>query len=174
MSTNISFDKEKNILTIGNQSVVLHCHHYNMFLQQSISDLIGEENARSLQISSAQRIITKLYENIKPDVSDPKEILDLGSVIFKKLGYGIIDFSEVSSSGGQVVLPMSHYAFNWFEKFGPARSGVCLFAMGFTLATINHAFGTRFGLSDIWEKECRGMNPEEHEYCVIEVGKNGN
>ena len=174
MSVPISFDKEKNILTIGGQPVVLHCHHYNMFLQQSIADLIGEENARNLQISSAQKVISKVYDNLKPSFSDPKEILELGAEIFKKLGYGIIDFSKVGKSGGQIMLPMSHYAFNWFEKFGPAKSGVCLFAMGFILATINRAFGTDFSVTDIREVECRAMNPEEHEHCVIEVGKNDN
>ncbi len=174
MSASISFDKERNILKIGNQPVVLHCHHYNMFLQQSISDLIGDEKARTLQISAAHRVISRLYESIRVNYSDPEQILTLGSETFKKLGYGIIDFSKVSASGGKILLPMSHYAFNWFEKFGPAKKGVCLFAMGFALATMNKAFGTSFDSTDIRETQCRAMNPEEYEYCIIEVGKNGN
>ena len=165
----IVFDKERNVLTVANQPVVLHCNHYNMFLQQSIEDLLGEERARVLQISAAMRTIARVFDNIDLQGMKGEDILALGSDLFRKLGYGLIDFSEVSPTGGRVFLPFSHYAFNWFAKFGPAKNGVCLFAMGFALATINRAFGTSFDVSSIKEVECRGMDPEKHEQCILEV-----
>ncbi len=158
----VEFDIEKNIAIIGKQMVVFHCNHYNLTLQRTIIDAIGEKGI-TIQINAAMRSTQQMLSNIDGDIKQ------FAIDNFSKLGFGVLDCSSLNEDGGIVKVPFSHYAIAWFEKFGPCKEAVCHFNAGYILGIINSLYGKNLNHTNIKETACRAMDPERIESCEFEV-----
>jgi hypothetical protein len=130
------FDAAKNLIHVGGERLVFHCHHYNLTLQRTVEDALGADAALVQQAAateSAERMLRGLFEGHGGDL---RSGIDRAAEIFGALGFGKADVSQLGAEGGTVGLATSHYAVGYEAKFGKARSPVCFFAVGYWVAAL--------------------------------------
>jgi V4R domain len=138
MRHSVDFDPKTNLATLGGRALVFHCHHYNSILQQTIEQGLGEEANHLLSIAAQEAVRLQL-----PALSrsgDRARVLETAASVFSELGFGRLDFSALSESGGIVSAPTSHYALSWLAKFGERTTPACPFTAGFIAAAVSVAF----------------------------------
>src|SRR5690242_13995783 len=105
MTEDLRFDPARGTLELGPSRLVFHCHHYNVFLQRSIADAIGER-ATQIQVSAAAEFaratLGALYA--ADGGAGATERLVRAAAIFGSLGFGHADVSGLGTDGGMVVL----------------------------------------------------------------------
>lgn len=132
------FDASRNLLLLGDRRLVFHCHHYNLFLQRSIEDGLGPEEAMRLQMSAAMESARHILSGqlaIDPAMNLADKLV-LAQRIFATLGFGLADASTLTARGGRVRLLTSHYAIGWLAKWGTAKRPVCHFPVGFWMGAL--------------------------------------
>lgn len=134
------FDASRNLILLGERRLVFHCHHYNLFLQRSIEDGLGPEEAMRLQVAaaseSARQILTKLYAAESAHGLTESEKLIIAQRVFGSLGFGRADVSALTQQGGRIRLFTSHYAIGWNAKWGTSKRPVCHFPVGFWMGAL--------------------------------------
>ena len=159
----IEYSIEKNEARIGKQLAVFHCNHYNLTLQRTIMDAIGEKG-KNIQINAARRSTEQMLMNV-----DKSERKSFAMNSFSTLGFGILECDNISKEGGNAKAPVSHYALAWYEKFGPNKEPVCYFNAGYILGIFNSISDLKLDASHIVETTCRVIDPENISSCVFEV-----
>jgi hypothetical protein len=133
----IQFDPARSVITIGDRRVVFHCHHYNVTLQRTIEEGLGEDAAeiqRRAAMDASRAVIAAATSGVGG------ERLSRAGELFGALGFGLANTGELGPTGGRVLLPTSHYAIGWRAKFDRAARPVCHFAVGFWAAATSVAF----------------------------------
>ncbi|MEM7152752.1 MAG: V4R domain-containing protein [Myxococcota bacterium] len=163
-----TFDPQRNIMTLGNQRLVFHCHHYNTVLQRSIEEMLGE-GAVALQIDAAaestRRLLEGVFEAAKQGQSFEERVAR-AAYVFSSNGFGRADCSELGPNGGTITLPTSHYAIGWRAKFGPAKAPVCHFAAGFWRGAVVAAASLTPERVQCEEIQCHAVDDGP---CVLKV-----
>lgn len=134
----VHFDPTTNVATLGGQALVFHCHHYNSILQKTIEDGLGEEANHLLAIAAQEPVRRHLAALSR--TGDRDGVLDTAASVFSELGFGRLDFTALTRSGGAVTSPSSHYALSWLAKFGERVMPACQFTAGFIAAAASVAF----------------------------------
>ena len=152
------YKKDRNAYICGGEPLVFHCHHYNIFLQESIEDTRNIIDPYPMLVDSAHSVVHSQLSYFKNKNNLTKdEVLELAKVIFKKYGFGLIEYENLDSKKGSVVLPVEHYAIGWKAKYGERHQslpGVAFFARGFIEATIEVAFDLPKGSVDSYQTHC--------------------
>lgn len=161
----LAFDPDRNVLTLGGERVVFHCHHYNVFLQRSLEEMFGE-GAIEMQVDAAAESARRMLAPLCLNVSGFDARLELASGVFSSNGFGTADLSQLGEHGGRITLPTSHYAVGWASKFGTAKSPVSHFATGFWRGAVVVAAGHAPERVVARQTKCRAMGAD---VCEIEV-----
>ena len=135
-----SFDPDRNLLTLAERRLVFHCHHYNVFLQRSIEDALGED-ALDVQVSAAAESAREMLQRLWSSPSPFEARLTQAAAIFGQNGFGKAELSELHAGGGRVRLATSHYATGWQSRWGRSARPVCHFATGFWAGALAAATG---------------------------------
>jgi hypothetical protein len=124
------YDFRTGRLVVGGEAMVLHCHHYNCFLQRSIQDAEYIDSAPILVGAAAEVAFAQLANLLSrtPDVAARKATVE---ALYRACGLGLIDLGGVTERGGEVRTRSTHYSIGWKEKFGPSRAPVAFFTTGF-------------------------------------------
>ena len=163
------FDFERMRTLVGGEPVVLHCHHYNTFLQRSIQDadyidsepfLIGA----AAEVSFAQ--LTQLFEQEKVESEPARK--EQACELYRWAGFGTLDFSNLNAEGGRVDSPSSHYAMAWKAKFGPSDKPVCHFAMGWIAGAMAAIYNKPQGHYRVAHPACSASDVCQFELAVGE------
>ncbi len=158
--TEFKLDLSNGELLIGGKRAVLHCNHYNTFLQRTLVDALGDKMVE-VQIKISQKINTEMLRNLTQGIEDKKSAIEK---IFSALGLGILDLNDLEN--GRSTVSNSHYALNCYYKFGNQKEGVCLFATGYVRAAAEILTGQK---KDFFETRCISIDPDQNEMCVFEV-----
>lgn len=142
MSLPVQQHPEHGLASVGGEPHVFHCHHYNCFLQKSITD-------QSALIDTAQLLTRAAAEVVTPELKALKADAALAREVFSTFGFGKLDLSGVSRDGGTATVHASHYALGWLSKFGASAHPVCFFPAGFIEGAARAAFGTGFEVREI-------------------------
>lgn len=160
MTTENSVDYQK----LSNHDGVLHCHHYNCFLQRTIqdpdyldTDPLLKKAAALVAISHMNLLLAKAPDN------SPGAALAIGAALCRDRGFGILDLSGVTEKGGRVMSSMSHYGYGWLKKFGKGSTPVCHFLTGYIRGILSAAFQKEFTVA---ETLCRAKGDGR---CIFEV-----
>ncbi|UJR85792.1 hypothetical protein [Sandaracinus amylolyticus] len=152
------FDRENGTIVIGGSRLVFHCHHYNVFLQRSLEDALGDR-AVSIQRRAASEAARTMLERLFAQA--PSETfaarMTRAASLFATLGFGRADVSEVTPMGGLVTISPSHYAVGWIAKFGPSTRPVDHFATGFFRGALTAAAGLAPERVDAEQRACASM-----------------
>ena len=149
---------------------VYHCHHFNLFHDQSIEDALGEEEAIALKTSAAREAFAPMLAGLceAQGAATPAERLQLAGALFPWMGQGRVEVLG-DPSGGSARGEFLHYSFAWREKYG-ARvrrldplDGV---AAGFVAAAVEVAYDRPFASIAATETQCYGLR---EPFCRFEL-----
>ncbi len=144
-----------NLKFLGDSPVVYHCHHFNLFLDQTIDDAVGASGAE-LKRLAGRRAAAELLPPFLVDAVTPVERLEIAKELFASMGQGRLRF-EVTETGGEASATTLHYGVSWSEKYGQTiknNSPVDHFAAGFAACAAALAFGNDGESLDSTETHC--------------------
>lgn len=174
----IDFSSEKGVANIYGQWMLLHCNHYNRFLQQTIEDPDYVDSEKIFLQAAAETVYLQFSECFKKNQNlSFGEKLDLAARIFKFAGFGILDFSGVSEKGGRIVQKSSHFGLavklNLAKRERPAESFDRGFVAG-VLCAIGESskesiYRDGFGLN---QTKSISLGDDDCEYEIVANPKN--
>jgi hypothetical protein len=161
---------ERELMFFGGQPVVYHCHHFNLFLDQTIDDALGPQKSQELRMRAGREFSSHLLQAVCSHVEaeTPPERLDLARQLFKLMGHGSLDL-DANAAGGVAHGSFLHYGHAWHEKYGQKvrkREPADAFAAGYAAAAIEVAFGLPVGSLDAHEHQCVAMRAPR---CEIQL-----
>ncbi|MBU53042.1 MAG: hypothetical protein CL920_30485 [Deltaproteobacteria bacterium] len=169
----IEYAPNYNHSFFAKQPVVYHCHHFNLFLEQTIDDALGTAEGIKLRVKAAHEATYNLLENVfrMSDVALPLERLQLASSIFRMMGQGSLHFSA-NQDGGIVKGEFLHYGFAWKEKYGKKvkkTSPTDSFAAGFAAAAVEASYDLPMGAISAEETQCISTGAPHCEFTLTRV-----
>jgi hypothetical protein len=161
------FDEKTGLIAIEGESMVIHCHFYNVFLLQAI-ELASYIDGKAILFESAEKSVRFQLENYfkNCNITDEKDKLQVGGDMFKKFGFGLLDFSGISVSGGKVKSNSGHIALGWKKNFGEREEPVDIFACGFIAGVLGATYQKPVGSYKVTELECIIQGKDA---CIFEV-----
>lgn len=154
--------------------VAMHCHHYNINLQKTMEDTLGEEGIRLVYRSSEEAIfhdfknILAQYELIKAE----KSRFEMALLMFQNSGMGIIRVQSLNPDGGLFVSPSNHHVTGWLAKHGRRETPGCHFVRGWIAGILEAIYDRPLGYYAVVERQCKMVQDGECEF-VVRVSKNG-
>ncbi len=167
-----SYLLDRNSLLIGNEPHVIHCHHYNTFLQHTIETANNYLDVYPILINSSHELA---YNQFKYFFSNGETTIEerkfLAQNFAKHCGFGNYDFSTLSKEGGKICVESEHYSKGWLIKFGKRKDneqGVSFFARGFISGAFEAIFDLPLGASATKQLKCLTKGDS---ICEFEVQK---
>lgn len=110
---------EHSLTFLAGIPYVYHCHHYNLFHDQTIDDALGEAEGARVRTTAAHNAFRELLGAVfaAAGATTPAERISLAGEVFAWMGQGRISL-DVSAAGGRARSPSLHYGFAWREKYG--------------------------------------------------------
>jgi hypothetical protein len=166
---------EQELMFLAGQPVVYHCHHFNLFLDQTIDDALGPEQSRELRMRAAREFSARLIGAVceKVEAQSPPEKLQVAAQLFSAMGHGKLDF-DADPTGGKVKGSHLHYGFAWHEKYGAQvrrRDPADAFASGFAAAAVEVAYGLSPGVMQGQEHTCVAMRASSCDMTLSLSGR---
>ncbi len=133
---------------ISSNPVVYHCHHFNLFLDQTVDDFYDPERGTRIRTamarSACETLLQSLYRSLEKQHTHllPPKRIELAQNLFKDFGHGRL-FIYGDEEGGKVEGEYLHYGFAWREKYGrqvERRHPADAFAGGFAAAALQTAY----------------------------------
>ncbi len=162
--------EDKGFLFFAKTPVVYHCHHFNLFLDQTIDDALGHAEGEKLRMKAAREAAHQLISNVAAAMGAemPAEKLEVAKNLFRHMGHGALEVLA-DEEGGEAFGNYLHYSFSWLEKYGKAvkrRHAVDAFAAGFASAMAEVAFG--ISRESMWasEKECYALKDPACKFAL--------
>ncbi|WP_437597919.1 hypothetical protein WMF28_35030 [Sorangium sp. So ce590] len=145
------------LLHVADQLVIVHSHHYALFLEQTIYDALGGESRgvrRQAAFEATHALLGPLYA--ARHGASPREKLELAAELFAAMGQGCLRF-ELSAEGGMVQAEALFHGTSFLAKYGGRiqnRMVVDAFASGYCSAAASLAFPSDWGRLDADEVTC--------------------
>jgi hypothetical protein len=161
---------EQSLTFLAGIPYVYHCHHYNLFHDQTIDDALGEVEGARVRTMAAHNAFRELLGAVfdKAEATTPAERISLATEVFAWMGQGKLSL-DVTSSGGRARSASLHYSYAWREKYGsrvkrtePADA----VAAGFASATAELAFGLAWDGMAATEHKCLATRDAECEFTL--------
>lgn len=170
-----NYDLGKNAYLVANEPAIFHCHHYNCYLQAVIQDT--EEylpNVNDILKNTAQEIsyqqFSNYFNNTITDKSLRKQIVE---DYFSFAGFGKIDLSEISQTGGELQTNSDHYGIGWKSKFTKSQKPVSLFTAGFLAGAIEAIYDHPSGHFECQQHKCLAMGDEYSSFKILKSHVSG-
>jgi hypothetical protein len=163
---NVDFDASQGIARLCKEPVILHCNHYNAFLQRTILDP-DYINCRDILSDAAAMAFFKPLQQCMQAQDAAAIRLRLAAQFFAYCGYGLLDFSAAGALGGVVTSASSHYSLAWKNKFGLAREPMAFFDAGFISAALSAAHARPLGNFVVKQTACTAMGDLANRFEVV-------
>jgi hypothetical protein len=159
------YDFATNRLVVGGEPMILHCHHYNCFLQRSIQDAEYIDSAPILVGAAAELAFAQLTNLLPrtPDIAARKATVE---ALYRACGLGLIDLSGVTDRGGEVRTRSTHYSIGWKEKFGLSRAPVAFFSTGFLAGALAAIYSLDPASIQAMQTVCRSTGADEDVFSL--------
>lgn len=162
-----SVDGEHRRFWVGPEPHVLHCHHYNTFLQQTIQDADYLDTTPIL-VGAAQEVahhqLTQIFADARIDDVEVRKVF--AAEVYRWAGFGTVDFANLSETGGTVHAPTSHYSQSWKTKMGVSNQPVDFFTTGWVAGATAAIFGAPAGSYGSVQSRCISMNAPQNTFTV--------
>ena len=158
-------------MILSGQPVTMHCHHYNINLQKTLQDTLGEEGVQLMYRSVEEAI----YYSFKPLLKDYKQIktlkskLEMASILYQNSGLGVIHFQDIGPKGGRIVSNASHHVTGWLAKHGRRKTPGCHFTRGWIAGALEALFQYPIGYYQVEELQCKMVQPGD---CIFDAKVN--
>lgn len=155
----------------GDEPVIFHCHHYNLFLQQTVLDAEKFGDTRSILTNSATSVVYNSLTTMKNVPDSPEERKKIVNEIYRKNGFGLLDFSDVRENGGRIKQKQSHFGRGYILREGKKASEMQdFFTRGFISAALSFIYGKKPGEYVVSQTKCISVG---HDYGEFEVENGG-
>ncbi len=150
------------------QPIAMHCHHYNINLQKTLEDTLGDEGVRLIYHAVENTVFNSIKQLLKhyKKLKTIKSKLEMASILYQNSGLGIIHLQNAKSHGGQINSPSSHHVTGWLAKHGRRETPGCHFARGWIAGVLEAIFDHPIGYYSVDELECKMMRDDE---CIFDV-----
>jgi hypothetical protein len=159
------YDFSSNRLVVGGEPMILHCHHYNCFLQRSIQDAEYIDSAPIL-VGAAAEVVFAQLANLLSRTSDVATRKATVEAFYRACGLGLIDLSALSDRGGEVRTRSTHYSTGWREKFGRSRAPIAFFSTGFLAGALAAIYGLPPADVQARQTACRSTGADEDVFVL--------
>ncbi len=165
-----TYDRAQSLSFLAGIPYVYHCHHYNLFHDQTIDDALGDEAGVELRTRASRNAFRAVLEaaSAQQHATTPVERIQLARELFPWMGLGALDIST-SAFGGSASGSTLHYGFAWREKYGgrvtrtlPADA----VSAGFVSAVTEVAYGLPSGSTWAIEEECIAAKAAECRFRI--------
>lgn len=161
---------EHSLTFLAEIPYVYHCHHYNLFHDQTVDDALGEDEGLRVRTTAAHNAFRDLLGAVfaKAGAITPAERISLASEVFAWMGQGKLSL-DVTAAGGRARSASLHYGFTWREKYGSRVKRVepaDAVAAGFAAAATELAFGLDANAISPVERRCVAAREPE---CELEL-----
>ena len=149
----------------------MHCHHYNINLQKTLEDSLGEEGVQLLYLAVEETNyhgLRNLFEQYKK-IRTLKSKLEMASILYQNCGLGIIHFKKVRPNAAKIVSPSSHHVTGWLAKHGKRDTSGCHFARGWIAGALEAIYRRPLGYYTVEETRCK---MKRDEVCAFNVREN--
>lgn len=166
----LEFEPEKNILKLDGAGVSLHCHHYNCGLVKALEEM-KTIDARAIIIQAAQE---EFHDNFARYMSNhlsgasAEEKLKTAAELYRFMGFGRIDLSGLSESGGKAYADSSYYVTGWLAKYERRTTPVCHLTCGFLSGILSAVYENPLNTYLVDESMCM-ISGEDHCEFLITV-----
>lgn len=162
---------EHDLSFLGDAPVVFHCHHFNLFLDQTIDDALGSEAGTALRFEAARDAVHHALSSISARMGlvTPAEKLELATMLFAATGHGRIEILVDGTGTGTGRGSWLHYGFAWHEKYGAMvrrRFPADAFAAGALAAAAEVAHGLPVGSVHCAETKCFATRHSQCEFTL--------
>ena len=163
-------DRDQDMLFMGPAPACYHCHHFNLFLDQTVGDALGAEASAKLRFSAAREFFRPIIAELvtRAGAHTTAEKLTLARQLFKAMGHGLLDI-EGTPARGRATGTHLHYGSCWKEKYGRlvnCREPMDGVATGFAAAALEVAYGAAEGSMVGREATCVAMR---QPLCTMEL-----
>jgi len=169
----LKFDSEHNIIEFDGALISLHCHHYNCGLLKTIEEIsqidghaVIVETAAEQFFRSFRELLSKASKEMSPD-----QALQEASELYRFMGFGRLDLTELTARGGIAYGYSSYYVTSWLAKYGRRDTPVCYFTCGFIAGIVGAVFDVAPQTYDVKERQCMMLR---HKRCEFVVTKKPN
>lgn len=160
--------REGHRVFFSGQPFAMHCHHYNINLQKTLEDTLGEEGVR-IMLRSAEESGFSNFRNLVDQYSylkTEKSKLEMAATMYQNYGLGVIHFQHIDHTGGRIVSPSSHHVTGWLAKHGRRKTPGCHFTRGWIAGILAVIFERPLGHYLIEETHCKMKGDRQ---CVLQV-----
>ena len=143
---------------IAGQEVILHCHHYNSRLQNTIEGATQIDGKKIISRAAEAVFAEQLRNALRPN-DDEATKWKVAQSLYAHLGYG---WFEVE--GDRVTARSSHFVEGWNAGFPERKTPVCTFTEGY----LQGAFGVIDGKPvSVKERECMASGAQACTFDVV-------
>ncbi len=118
---------------ISGAQVIIHCHHYNARIQDTIESAQGIDGKRIIIDSAEAACFAPIEASFRAD-DDETGKWAAACELYAHLGFGRLDVSEFGE--GVITATSSHYVEGWATGFKQHDGPVCSFAEGYLQAAV--------------------------------------
>lgn len=144
------FDEMRHFHYVEEVPMALHCHHYlggffRMVDQNTYVD------GKKIMYDSAEKTIKNhltVYFQNNPSINTDRDKLATGADAIRKFGFGILDFSEVTETGGLVKVPTSHVAKVLKDKLRGASGVGNILTAGLIAGILSSVYKRKFKVKE--------------------------
>lgn len=134
----LEYNADQYRRVIAGKEVVLHCHHYNSRLQQSIEG-VSQIDGKAIIRSAAEYVFDDHVRRAFRPGDSAQDKFAVAQRLYAHLGFGMLDFSTVGD--GVVTASTAHFVEGWNAIFGRRDEPICTFTEGYLQGAIHAVTG---------------------------------
>lgn len=159
---------DHDLMALAGVPAVYHCHHFNLFLDQTIDDALGPEAGTALRFAAAREAAGDLARALVASSGALTTAERIAAIqgAFSAMGHGRLQVA-VDADGGAAIGEHLHYGFAWMEKYGKQvrrRHPADAFAAGVAAAINEVAFDLPRESVDALEQQCLALRHGRCEF----------
>lgn len=134
------YEQDYHAYCVGDEPLVFHCHHYNIFLQNTIEDAGEYVDAEKILVQAAEFSLYHQWKNLEKKHGKLSEAVLLDTL--REFGFGIIKAINLNENQAKFECPFEHYGVGYVSKY-PIRKNlppVSYFTRGFIGAFLCYYF----------------------------------
>ncbi len=161
-------NRKEHQVVLSGQPIAMHCHHYNVNLQKTLEDALGQAGVDLLFASAEEAVYHDFTSHLSryPMIRSVKSRLEMAEVLYQNCGMGILHFEKRGADQWRIISPSSHHVTGWLAKHGRRSTPGCHFSRGWIAGVLAVIFKQPRGHYRVDELNCKMMRDET---CVFEV-----
>lgn len=155
-------------VVLSGRPIAMHCHHYNINLQKTLEDSLGDQGVRLLY-ESAEKATNEEFRAFMdqyPMLRTAKSRLELAASVYQHCGLGVIRFLEAGIEGGRAESPSSHFVTGWLAKHGRRKIPGCHFTRGWLAGVLEAVLDRPTGYFKVEEEACKTVGARMCEFNI--------